>query len=516
MTAPTHHASGRIERRSFLALTGAMALGGEANAQGTPRRGGVLRLSASGNPSSLDPQTGNSGSDHVLLYPMFDTLVEWDYATLQAKPGVAEKWEYPDSTTLVLTVRDGVAFHDGTKCDPAAVRANLLRAMTHERSNVKSDLATVADVSVVGRTVAMKLKQPDSALPLILSDRAGMLSSPAAMEASGRDYDRKPVGTGPWKFVSWAENERVVMARNEAYWKPNRPLLDGLNFQIIPELPTGLRSVTAGQNDFVYFLAPQHKALIDRARNVGSVLGPTLWCIQMYINCGRAPFDNAKVRQALNFAVDREEFNKASFGGLAEPAVLSLPKAHWAHDAEMAQYYRYDPDRARKLLAEAGHPNGIDMTGIGFAEQLAVQQQEVLIEQMKRASIRITWTRFTGPPTTTAFFAEKKGDVFLSAWTGRPDPSLTYQLLFGEGSYFNAGRGEGAPGLTAAILATRAAPDLEGRKAAFRALQRLVTENGLIVPLAFRPELNAFSQKVKGYLPNLLGKPKFEDVWLEA
>jgi len=493
-------------------MAAAMA-GGEAHAQ---KRGGTLRLSAQSNPSSLDPQTGNSGSDHVILYPLYDTLVEWDYATLQAKPGLAEKWNYPDPTSLVMTIREGVTFHDGTKCDGEAVRYNLLRAMRHERSNVKSDLGTVADITASGQTVTLKLKQPDSALPLILSDRAGMISSPKAMEEHGRDYDRRPVGTGAMRFVSWADNERVVMVKNDGYWKKDRPLQDGMVFQVIPELPTGLRSVTAGQNDLVYYLVPQQKQLIDRARNLGSAVGPSLGFTHIAMNTRQAPFDNVKVRQALNYAVDREEFNKATHGGIAETTSTILPRAHWACATEFSGTFTYDPDRARKLLAEGGHPNGIDLLGIGYAEQLQVQQQEVLMEQMRKAGIRLRFERYTGPPTPAAFFAEKKGDLLLAPWTGRPDPSLTYQLVFGAGSYFNAGRGEGAPGLTEALLTTRSSDDLAVRKEAFRKLQKIVTENALHLPLLFRPELTAYSQKVKGYKPNLLGKPKFEDVWLEG
>jgi len=515
MNAPTIHSNARIDRRTLLLLTGAAAIGGGGAAQ-AQKRGGTLRLSSQQNPSSLNPQTGNSGSDHVILYPLYDTLVEWDYATLQAKPGLAEKWAYPDPTTLVLTIRDGVMFHDGTKCDGAAVRYNLLRAKTDERSNIKSDLATVDDITVSGQTVTLKLKGPDSALPLILSDRAGMISSPKAMEEHGRDYDRRPVGTGAMKFVSWADNERVVMVKNDGYWKKDRPLQDGMVFQVIPELPTGLRSVTAGQNDLVYYLVPQQKQLIERARNVTSAVGPSLLCVHAYFNYGRAPLDNVKVRQALNYAVDREEFNKATHGGIAETTSTILPRAHWACATEFSGTFTYDPDRARKLLAEGGHPNGIDILGVGYAEQLQVQQQEVLIEQMRKAGIRLRWERYTGPPTPAAFFAEKKGDLLLAPWTGRPDPSLTYQLVFGAGSYFNAGRGEGAPGLTEALLATRASDDLAVRKEAFRKLQKIVTENALHLPLLFRPELTAFSQRVKGYKPNLLGKPKFEDVWLEG
>lgn len=508
-----------LDRRSLLALLGSTAAwtAGDALAQDAPRKGGVLRVACPANASSLDPTTGNNGSDHVFLYTMFDTLVEWDFATLNAKPGLAESWLYPDPTTLVLNIRAGVQFHDGTPCDAAAVKYNLDRSRTHERSTLRADLATIAEITVTSPLqVTVKLKQPDTALPLILADRAGMMSSPKAVEALGREHDRKPVGTGQWKLKSWVDNERITVERNPNYWKPGLPYLDGVDFQVIPEVNTGLRSVTAGQNDYVYFLSPQQKTLVDRAKSLTSVLGPTLWYVKFYINFARPPMNDVRVRLAMNYAVDREELNKATFSGLGEPTGISLPKSHWAHDPEMAKFYRYDPDYARKLLAEAGHNDGIALTAISYTEQLSVQIQEVLIEQVRRAGIRLSFQRYTGPETTAVFFTEKKGDMFLSAWTGRPDPSLTYQLLFAKDSYFNAGRVEGAAGLTEALAATRVSADPAERRAAFAKLQRIVTENALAVPLMFQPEFDAMIGKVKGYRPNLLGKPKFEDVFLAS
>lgn len=510
-----------MRRRAFASMLGAAAVAagfsGTAAAQGTPRRGGILRVSSPTNPSSLDPATGGSGQDHAFLYPIFDTLVEWDYAGLQARPGLAESWKYPDPQTLVLTIRPGVLFHDGTPCDAAAVKFNLDRNRGDQRSNIKSDLATVGSIDVTGpNEVTLRLKQADTALPLILSDRAGMMCSPKAVQELGKEHDRKAVGAGPWKLVAWNDNEKVVLTRHDKYWREGRPYLDGIEMSIITEINTGLRSVVAGQNDFVYFLSPQQKAIIDRAKNLTAVSGPTLYCVQMYFNFGRAPLNDRRVRLAFNHAIDREAFSKATMGGLAEPATTALPTAHWAFDKTLANYYAYDPDKSRKLLAEAGHKDGVDVACLGYSDQRSVQRQEVLIEQLRKGGFRARFTTGSIPEMSAQYFTERKTDILLAAWTGRPDPSLTFQLMFSKESYYNAGRIEVSPALTAAMLESRASEDLEMRKKAFARVQKIVLEEALVCPLVFQYELNAHTAKVKGYKPNLLGKPKFEDVWLEA
>ncbi len=336
----------KTHRRGFVAGAIALAAARQSWAQSGPRKGGILKVSAPTNPSSLDPATGGSGQDHAFLYPMFDTLAAFDYATLKAEPGLAESWKFTDPKTLVMNLRDGVLFHDGTPCDAAAVKFNLDRNKGDARSSIKADLLTVDSIEVSGpRQVTLKLNQADSALPLILSDRAGMMCSPKAVTELGKDHDRKPVGSGPWKLVSWNDNEKVVYTRNDKYWKPNLPLLDGMEFAIIAETNTGLRSVVAGQNDFVYFLSPQQKTVIDRAKNLSAVTAPTLYCVQIFFNYGRPPLANPKVRRALNHAIDRVAFSKATMGGLAEVAWMALPSAHWASMQHLPTAGRTIPTR---------------------------------------------------------------------------------------------------------------------------------------------------------------------------
>lgn len=511
-----------IGRRQAMAVIAAAAaaagLPGAAQAQGAPRKGGVLRVSSPTNPSSLDPMTGRSGYDHVQLYTMFDTLFEWDYKALSARPGLARAWKFSDPKTLVMDLQSGVSFHDGAPLDAAAVKFNLDRSRSDARSNIKSDLASVESVEATGPLqVTLKLKQPDSALVLILSDRAGMMYSPKAAQALGADTDRNPVGCGPWKFVSWADHEKVVVTRNDKYWRKDRPWLDGIVFSIIPEVTTGLRSVVAGQNDFAHALSPQQKPVIERAKKLRALATPTLFVHLFFLNYGRAPLDDLRVRRAMNFAIDREAFNKASQVGLGEPATTLLPKAHWAHDASLENVYRYDPDHARKLLAEAGHKDGLDLSIIGWTDQRSVQRQEILMEQMRRGGFRMKFQNYQVADATAQFFGpEKKGDAYLAAWTGRPDPSLTLQLMFAKDSYFNAGKADPAPGRAEAQLETQAVEGIAERKQAFAKLQRIVAEQALFVPIVVQYDLQALGGSVQGYEPNLLGKPKFENVWLSA
>ena len=133
-------------------------------------------------------------------------------------------------------------------------------------------------------------------------------------------------------------------------------------------------------------MPPRQKPVIERANNLKVVNGPTLYVFQIFLNWAKPPFDNVKVRQAFNFAIDREAFVKATLAGLAEPAYMNLPKAHWAYDKSVAELYPHDPDKARKLLAEAGFKEGTIIDMSGYPDQDSVQRQEILIEQFRKAA----------------------------------------------------------------------------------------------------------------------------------
>jgi peptide/nickel transport system permease protein/peptide/nickel transport system substrate-binding protein len=294
-------------------------------------------------------------------------------------------------------------------------------------------------------------------------------------------------------------------------------MLDGIEFSIIPELATGLRSVVSKQNQLAYLLSARFKPIVEREKTLSLVTGPTLYCMQLYYNYSRAPLDNIKLRQAINFALDRDAFVKASLSGAGEPARMNLPSTHWAYDKEVAALYPHDVDRAKKLMGEAGLSGGVELTLGNYTDQDSVRRGEIVMDQLSKIGVRLKVSSGTIPEISGQFFGnEKKFDMLLSAWTGRPDPSMTYSLLFAKGAYYNAGRSEASPELSALLLESRSREDLEFRRGVFARIQRNVMENALVAPLAFQYEMDALASQVKGFKPNLLGKPKFNDIWLDA
>lgn len=511
--------AGFLRRRGFLRLAaGAYAVGtggaiGLAMAA-TPR---ILNIGSTFNPSSLDPVTGGAGDDHVYLFPIYDTLITWDPDTLEARPGLARDWSFTDSATLLLTLREDVTFQDGSKLDAEAVKVNLDRSRSAEFSNIRADLSSVEEVEVTGEfSVALRLTKPDTALPLILSDRAGMMVSPRALDEHGGRVDRVPVGAGFMKFQRWEDGNQVVLSAYEEYFDRESRYLDGMVYRIIPDTATRLRSTISGQADLAFQLSGRQVPLIDKSPKLSRASGPTLFCYLLYLNLAKPPLNDARIRQALNFAVNRAAFVRGGLAGTGEPAHMLLPESHWAYDTATKQLYSHDVGKARRLLAEAGFPDGINLDFAGYNDQSSVQMQEVLMEQLREAGINGRVVNGVLADITADFFARQQHDVLISYWTGRPDPSLTYSLMFEEKSYFNAGHVAPPDELVQALVESRSVSDVEGRRSALARVQQVAMKEALTVPLAFREDIIAYDSKLEGVRSNLLGKPKFEHVRLNA
>jgi ABC-type transport system substrate-binding protein len=508
----------QISRRAVLAgaaaLPGAALLPSQGRAGAEPRKGGVLRWAQAPNPGSLDPVTGRTAAEFTFLQIVHDALLDFDPLTLDPKPGLAKAYAFEDPTTFTMDLVEGVSFHDGTPLDGEAVKFNLDRARTDPRSNVKADIATVRAVEVAGRyRVILRLDRPNAALPAILTDRPGMMVSPTNIKQNGANADQNPVGTGPWKLESWRNNDRFIATRNENYWRPGLPYLDGINVAIMGEPATALRSVIAGENDLATSLGPQQKLLADRSK-LTTQLTHSMGMVGIYLNYGRPPLSDVRVRQALNYAIDRDAFNQAIATGLDVPTSAILPTEHWACDAQTANYYKYDAGKARALLAEAGFPNGIELPMLGWSDQISMQRQEVIVTQLARAGIRIALTPVSPSASSTMFFGSaKQGAGRMAQIAARPDPSQEYDNLFSKDAYFNAG-GVELDGYRDLLDATMATTDRAARKAAFAKLQRFVVENALLMPIVFNTSINVHHPRVKDFVPGLIAKPKCTSVWL--
>jgi len=509
-----------LDRRSALkgvvATTGALLL--PATARGitsAPRHGGTLRISMPYNPAALDPMTGRNLPDFNTLYAIFDALIDYDPATLDLKPGLARAWRFSDPKALVLDLVEGVEFHDGTPFSAESAKFNLDRYLNDPRSNVKSDLNTVQGTSITGRTqITIHLKKPNSGLPAILTNRCGLMVSPASVKQHG-NVDRMPVGTGPFKFVGWRDNDRITVERNKNYWRAGLPYLDGLELRIMSELNTVARTVTSGQADIALNVGAQQKLVADRQGHTKSYSTPSLTFFGAFLNYGRQPLSDVRLRQALNYALDRDTINKIVNGGLGETTSTVMPRSFWACDPATAGYYTHDPERARKLVAEAGHAGGIEIAAWGWPDQTSMQRQELVVSQLAHAGIHVNLVPAAPPQAMEGFMIKKQRAMLISPQGALPDPSQIYERLFAAEALRNAGSVE-LPGFRALMDATTEAQDRPTRKAAFAKLQRFVVEQAIQLPQFIAPEIAIAGPKVRNYRDGLLGTPKFTEVWLEA
>jgi ABC-type transport system substrate-binding protein len=273
--------------------------------------------------------------------------------------------------------------------------------------------------------------------------------------------------------------------------------------------------VLAGETNFAYRLNPQQKVVADRmASRVRVSSTPTIADYHLLFNYGRAPLKDVRVRQAINYALDRDGFNKAALLGLGVPAQTMLPPGYWAHDESLNNFYTHDPDRARKLLAEAGFPNGVDIRFFGYSDQASQQRHEIIMEQLRKSGIRAQMTVGSSADMYQRFMVQGEGDMLLALWTGRPDPSQPFLLVYGENGFNNSGKVPPPPEMAQAQADSQSESSQDGRKRAFAKLERAALEHALSAELAFVPGIEVFTPNVQGYVPNLLGKPKFNDIYL--
>jgi peptide/nickel transport system permease protein/peptide/nickel transport system substrate-binding protein len=489
----------------------------EGAAQPGGTYGGTLRVAHWFPPLSLDPVTGSSGADHQVLYSMYDRLVHFDFDTLEFTPGLAESWEFTDDTTLVMNLRDGVTFHDGTPFDAEAVAYNVDRVQNHPNSKVPAELASVDSVDVIDDlTVQFNLNKPDSGLVGILSDRSGMIVSPTAAEAADEEQlDANPVGTGPFKLVEYAEGERLLLERNEDYWQEGLPYADQLEWLFTGDEQSGLNGLRAGDIDVALTVRDGSQvAGLEADPNIIVIQSPSLNTDGCYVNDEIPPWDDARVRKAFSMAVDRETVADVLTFGLAEPAYLPVPPQHWSSDPSFDGTNGYDPEGARALLDEAGI-DSVDMTIMIYQNPLQIRKAELLQEAVAPSGFNVEVEVLELSAAVPAMFTDRAYEFFCAPWTGRPDPSQTVSSLFESAAYYSV-RDDDRAGVDALVANGVASADIDDRKAAYSELwQVAVADEVLWIPLWHNASITATRSNVGGYQLNLLGKGQVQFAWLE-
>ncbi len=335
-----------------------LALIGGAGAQGA---GSVLTIMQTEPPRSMDPADQTATYTANILDTMYEGLARFDQ-NLEVQPMLATRWtSSADGKTWTFTLRQGVKFQDGTPMNAAAVVASFQRHLDEKRGLAASGRfrKVIAKVSAKdANTVVFTLSAPYPAFLRLLSQTSAAIVSPTADKKG--TLGRIPVGTGPYKFVEWKSGEYVTEQANPAYWG-KKPALSGLKWLWSSEPSVLNLAIQSGQADVVNPLPPIFAQPLKNNPQVSLLQGKAAAVFWLSLNTKLKPLDQLPVRQALNYATDRQALVTTLLRGYGQPATSPLAPADFGYDPATPGY-AYDVNKAKALLKAAGYPNGVTIT----------------------------------------------------------------------------------------------------------------------------------------------------------
>jgi peptide/nickel transport system substrate-binding protein len=485
-----------------------------SDAQGDAVRGGTLTVALDSDIIGIDPHGASAGVDRNVYTTVYNGLVVPD-ENLNIMPSLAEGWDVSeDGTVYTFYLRDGIKFHDGTTCDAEAVKWNFGWILDEANASPRrSELSNIDEVTVEDPlTVKVTLKTPFAPFLAIISDRAGYIVSPIARQEFGEDFTRNPVGTGPFKFVKWVQDDHVSFTRFEDYWDEELPYLDEIRYRPIPDASVALIELRTGNVDFLFSVDPKDIEGIKSSDNLTYLEGPGVGYQGLWLNTATGPLANQALREAVSLAIDREALMVAAYFGVGQIAGGPIPPSSWAYDPDHPVVQR-DVDKAREKLAEGGEPDGFSMVikAANTPEQQKITQlmQAALAEVGIQAEIQML-------EFGALLEAGEQGDfdALSLGWSGRIDPDGNIQPIFEEGGAFNYGKYNN-PEVNELIQEGRIEQDQVKRAEIYQEIQDIINADVAYIFTYFPPASFAAANYVKGFTVTPDALMRFTETWLD-
>ena len=535
-----------------LSLTAGIALA----SPGVEQPGKTLVFGSSGDAVRLDPADVTDGESIQRMDNIFESLVEYESGSTEIKPGLAESWTTSaDGTEITFKLRRGVKFHDGTDFNADAVIFSFARQYDQEHwFHQYGEWAywgwMFGDVDRVEKiddyTVKMILTAPNSSLMTSLAMFTAAIVSPANAEKYGEDMFRHPVGTGPFKFVEWVKDDHITLAKNENYWR-KPPQLDQVIFKVIPDTSARLLALEVGEIQGMEYPDPNDFERIKNNPDLVLRSEPGMNIGYMAMNTGYGYIDDngngkrdpgegpdktpgyhealtkVKVRQAINYAIDKKSIVENLYLGTASVAKNGMPPFMLGYNDAIVDY-EYNPSKAKQLLADAGYPNG-------FKVQLYVMpvSRPYMFDPPKIGEAIQSYLGAVGIDVSiyqvdwATYLQETESgmhNMCLLGWTGdNGDPDNFLNILYAPNTanigaasnYAFIMRPELQDELTAAVRTY----DVDERARHYKRAQEMIHEDAGWVFIAHANQNLAFRKNVKGYVLHPTSRKFFYPVTLE-
>jgi peptide/nickel transport system substrate-binding protein len=492
---------------SAATQSGSTSAGQPARA-GAPSNATTLVLAASAGVSTLDPAI-ESGASFETFLQMWDALTKFDAYTMKLGPGLATSWKPLDANTWQFKLRENVKFHNGEPFDARAVKYTFERiADPANKSEHLSRAPTIKRVDIVDpHTVNIVTSELDATLPLGVS--WWLVMPPQYIQDKGLEYAlAHPVGTGPFKFVDWRQGDFITMDANPEYWG-GKPNFERLTIKVIPEPATRLAALKAGEAQIAVQLPPDLVSEVTASSDLRVETVPVGVTTLIQFDTAHGPADsplkNQKVRQALNYAVDKQSLHKnllAGQGAIAQGQSVS-PEAFGYNPNIKA--YPYDLDKAKQLLSEAGYPNGFSFTMYTPVGKYLMDKEvtTAIADQLSKIGVQAKVQALEWGVFSQQIRGNMNGEAFMIGWYDYGDADFSMRHATTNSPY----RFMSAPEYDELMRQSRSAAETEQRQQLLWKAGQVLHDTAPGIWLFHLPAIHGVSNRVDNY------KPRPDEKW---
>lgn len=481
-------------------------------------KGNEVVVGISSDPQSWDPIDTFLLDWSTVASSVFEGLVDRTL-DLELQPGLAEKWEYADDNTIVFTLRQGVEFHNGEPFNAEAVKYTFDRLLGEEgkKGPQFSNYSSIDSVEVNDEyTITMHLNSPDPVLLTKLSGYGAVIVPPNYIEENGDEhFNNNPVGTGPFKMVGYKRDQEVLLEKNENYWKEGLPKLDKVTFKVIPEASTRLAELQTGNIDIMKRVEVAQAETVKGSDYLKLLEVGTPTVFSLRFDTAREPLGDVRVRQALNYAINKEEIISEILGGYGRLISTYQSELSFGNNPDL-EPYPFDPEKAKALLQEAGVEEGTELDifipgNDGNFKEIA----QAVSFYLEEVGLKLNINSVDNTTLTSDLIPSgQAGHMYRQGWGGWTlDFDNTAYLMYHEGEQWNPSfKDEKVEEL---LAAQRATVDQDERIEIFKELTEVLYELAPEVNLYQAVDLYAVNERVKNFQPPNEDRMRLEEVTAE-